>query len=115
MKKVIAFLFLAILVPVSAWPSPFVASDPYPASGVQPDGFAVSVDGGAVVESPAQAVTGGVRLYYDVSTVNSGTHTMRVKAYKLDAVWGRLESTEAVFTFSRPASPSAPAGIGLVK
>ena len=115
MKKTVFFLVLALIVPCAAWPAPYVVCDPYPASGVQPDGFAVSVDGGAVVESPAQAVTGGVRLYYDVSTVNSGTHTMRVKAYKLDAVWGRLESTEAVFTFSRPASPSAPAGIGLVK
>ena len=115
MKKLFAVLFLAVLVPGLAWASPFVVCDPYPAASLQPDGFAVSVDGGAVVESPAQAVTGGVRLYYDVSTVNSGTHTMRVKAYKLDAVWGRLESTEAVFTFSRPASPSAPAGIGLVK
>ena len=115
MKKFFAVLFLALLVPGLSWASPFVVSDPYPAAGIQPDGFAVSVDGGAVVESPAQAVTGGVRLYYDVSAMSSGTHTLRVKAYKNDAAWGRLESTEAVFTFSRPASPSAPAGIGLVK
>jgi len=115
MKKYFAVLFCALALPGLAVAAPFVVSDPYPASGVQPDGFAVSVDGGAVVESPAQAVTGGVRLYYDVSAVSAGTHTLRVKAYKNDAVWGRLESTEAVFTFSRPASPSAPAGIGLVK
>jgi len=115
MKKYFAVLFCALALPGLAVAAPFVVSDPYPAASLQPDGFAVAVDGGAVVESPAQAVTGGVRLYYDVSAVSAGTHTLRVKAYKNDAVWGRLESTEAVFTFSRPASPSAPAGIGLVK
>jgi len=70
-------------------------------------------EGGAQINSPAQAVTGGVRLHYDVSGVSTGSHTVRIRAYKNDAVWGRLESDEAVFTFVRPASPAAPANIGL--
>ena len=116
MKKVIAFLFLAILVPVSAWPSPFVVSDPYPASGVQPDGFAVSVDGGAVVEYPAQAVTGGVRMYFDIGGLPAGSHTITVRAYKnYQEPWTRKESDPVNFTFTVPAAPSAPAGIGLIR
>ena len=47
MKKLFAVLFLAVLVPGLAWASPFVVCDPYPAASLQPDGFAVSVDGGA--------------------------------------------------------------------
>ena len=91
-----------------------VESDPYPADAVQPDGFAVSLDGGPVVEAPADPVTSStVRFKFDVGAVESGSHTLRVKAYKQDAVWGRLESTEAVFTFARPAAPAVPGGLQL--
>jgi hypothetical protein len=38
---------------------------------------------------------------------------MRVKAYKDNAVWGRQESVEAVFTFTRPAAPAVPGGLQL--
>ena len=100
-------------VPVVHAAGPYAVCDPYPSTVTQPDGFTLSVDGGALVDSTAQAVTGGVRLHYDVGGVSAGSHTIRVKAYKVDAVWGRLESTEVVFTFVRPASPSAPANIGL--
>lgn len=104
---------LLVLVPALAFGAPFVTSDPYPPTVTQPDGFMVTMDGGTAVASPAQSVTGGVRLHYDVSGVSSGSHTVRLKAYRNDSVWGRLESDEAVFTFVRPASPGAPANIGL--
>ena len=109
--------FLAVtlcLCAATAWASPFVVSDPYPADAVQPDGFAVSLDGGPVVESPADPVTSStVRFKFDVGAVESGSHTLRVKAYKQDAVWGRLESTEAVFTFAVPGAPTATQGLRL--
>jgi len=111
MKYLVAILM--VLVPALAFGAPFVTSDPYPTTVTQPDGFVLTVDGGSQITSPAQAVTGGVRLHHDVSGVSTGSHTMRIKAYKNDAVWGRLESDEAVFTFVRPASPAAPANIGL--
>ncbi len=117
MKKV---LFLAVLVAafflfnLEVQASPFVVSDPYPESAVQPDGFLVVLDNAPVVESPADPVTSStVRFKFDVGAVTSGNHTLKVKAYKNDAVWGRLESAEAVFTFARPAGVSAPAGVTL--
>lgn len=118
MKKVVCIMkyllaALLCLYSVNAWAAPFVVCDPYPTTVTQPDGFTVILDNGASVDSPAQTVTGGKRLHHDISGVSSGSHTMRIKAYKNDAVWGRLESDEAVFTFVRPASPGKPAGIGL--
>jgi len=109
--------FLAVtlcLCAATAWASPFVVSDPYPADAVQPDGFAVSLDGGPVVESPADRVTSStVRFKYDVGSVAPGNHTIKVKAFVYDATWGRVESAEAVFTFARPAAPAVPAGLRL--
>jgi hypothetical protein len=109
---VFVLAFLAFNLEVQA--APFVVSDAYPTAATQPDGFAVSLDGGPVVEAPADPVTSStVRFKFDVGAVESGSHTLRVKAYKQDAVWGRLESTEAVFTFARPAAPAVPGGLQL--
>ncbi len=111
------YILAAILCLAAAYPAyaaPYVVSDPYPADAVQPDGFAVSLDGGPVVETPADPVTAStVRFRFDVGTVASGSHTLLIKAYKQDAVWGRLESAEAVFTFARPAAPSGATGLKL--
>jgi hypothetical protein len=93
--------------------APFVVSDAYPTNVTQPDGFTVVMDGGAAQDSTAQAVTGGVRLHFDVGSVSTGTHTMSIKAYKVDANWGRLESAPANFTFTKPATPTVPSGVTL--
>jgi len=109
---VFVLAFLAFNLEVQA--APFVVSDPYPESAVQPDGFLVVLDNAPVVESPADPVTAStVRFKFDVGSVTAGSHTIRVKAFKNDAAWGRLESAEAVFTFSRPAAPAVPAGLRL--
>jgi len=117
MKKIVFFLVLVVaffVFNLEVQASPFVVSDPYASDAVQPDGFLVSLDGGAVVESPADPVTAStVRFKFDVGAVTSGNHTLKVKAYKNDAVWGRLESAEAVFTFARPAAPAVPGGLQL--
>jgi hypothetical protein len=116
MWKCLLAVYFIVAFPIICLASPFVVSDAYPTTVTQPDGFMVTVDGGAAVDSPAQAVVGsGVRMYFDVGTSTSGTHAMTIKAYKNDAVWGRLESTTVNFTFTRPASPTSPAGITLVK
>ena len=113
MKKLLSVLAFFLWVGV-AQASPFVVSDAYPSTATQPDGFTVSVDGGPVVESPADPVTAStVRFKFDVGSVTSGNHTMRVKAYKDNAVWGRQESVEAVFPFAVPAAPAAPGGLQL--
>ncbi len=111
--RTILTLFLC-LIASTAWASPFVVSDPYPADAIQPDGFAVSLDNGPVVESPADPVTASTKRFkYDVGGVSAGNHTIKVKAFVYDATWGRVESAEAVFTFARPAAPNAPAGLKL--
>ena len=111
--KTILTIFLCLFA-ANAYAAPFVVSDPYAATATQPDGFVVSMDGGPVVESPADPVTAStVRFKFDVGSTVSGSHTIRVKAFKNDAAWGRLESTEAVFTFTRPAAPAVPGGLQL--
>jgi len=117
MKKV---LFLAVLVAafflfnLEVQASPFVVSDPYPESAVQPDGFLVVLDNAPVVESPADPVTASTKRFkFDVGGVSAGNHTINVKAFVYDATCGRVESAEAVFTFARPAAPAVPAGLRL--
>jgi len=110
MKKA---LFLGILAACvlafgpAASASPFVVCDPYTTN--VPDGFLVSVDGGAVVESAAVANA----LRFDSGGVGSGEHTLTIWAYKDDAVWGRLTSDPVNFTFTRPAAPAGPSVIRL--
>jgi len=111
--KTLLTIFLCLFA-ANVWAAPFVVSDPYAATATQPDGFVVSMDGGAVVESPADPVTAStVHFKFDVGSTVSGSHTIRVKAFKNDAAWGRLESTEAVFTFTKPAAPAVPSGLQL--
>ena len=113
MKKLLCIILFFLWVGAAS-AAPYVVSDPYAVGATQPDGFTVSVDGSPVVESPADPVTAStVRFRFDVGSVTSGNHTMRVKAYKDNAVWGRQESVEAVFTFTRPAAPAVPGGLQL--
>lgn len=106
-------IFLCLFA-ANVYAAPFVVSDPYAAGTVQPDGFSCRVNTGAVVDSPADVVTPTTkRLKFDVSAVPAGSNTISCKAYKNDAVWGRLESTEVNFTFTRPVSVAPPSGIGL--
>ena len=117
MKKILFLVvfvlaFLAFNLEVQA--APFVVSDPYPESAVQPDGFLVVLDNAPVVESPADPVTASTKRFkFDVGGVSAGNHTLKVKAYKNDAVWGRLESAEVNFTFTRPAAPAGASGLKL--
>ena len=106
MKKALC-LIAFFLWAGTAFAAPFVVSDPYTSN--VPDGFLVSVDGGAVVESKAVAAA----LRYDVGSVSAGEHTLTIRAYKNDAVWGRMESDPVNFTFIRPAAPAGPSGIRL--
>ena len=106
MKKVLC-LIAFFLFTGTAMAAPYVVSDPYTTN--VPDGFLVSVDGGAVVESATVASA----LRFDVAGVAAGEHTLTVRAYKDTAEWGRLESTPVNFSFTRPAAPVGPSGIRL--
>lgn len=108
------FSVLFCLVAFNAWAAPFVVSDAYPAGDTQPDGFLCTLNTGAVQDVVADVVTSTTkRLKFDAVNAVSGSNTVKVKAYKNDAVWGRLESAEVNFTFPRPAAPSGASGLRL--
>jgi hypothetical protein len=112
--KTLITIFLCLFA-ANVYAAPFVVSDAYPAADTQPDGFTVSVDGGAVVESAADTVApGSVRFKFDVGSMAPGNRTLTVKAYKdYPAPFGRKESTPANFTFTSPATPSGATGLRL--
>lgn len=92
-----------------------VVSDAYPAGTTQPDGFLCTLNSNAVQDVVADVVTPTTkRLKYNADNAVDGSNTLKVKAYKNDAIWGRLESAEVNFTFQRPAAPSGVVGTRLV-
>jgi len=101
------FLLLA-LFPVSASAAPFVVADLADQTTTH---CAISVDGGAY--SADVPVQGSPKVCkHDLSAVAAGSHTVTLKAVKVDPVWGRQESVaSAPFTFTRPAGPPPPNGL----
>jgi hypothetical protein len=108
MKTLITIIAVLIMCGTAA-ASPFLVCDPYDAA-VGVDTFVITIDGGTAYTSPAQVMTDGkTRLYLDLGSVTSGSHSMTIKARN---VWG--DSATAPFEFTKSV-PSAPVGIGLVK
>ena len=96
--------------------APFLSCSVYPAGPNQPTEFEVYMDG-AITPSitPALAVTGGVRLNYDLASISIGNHTVTVKGAKSDPYWGRItSSSSSPFAFVRPSGISTPIGINIV-
>ena len=116
MKK-IAFLIGTILFMAgSVWASPFLVCDPYPTTTVQPTHFNLVIDGGTAFDVAAYKNTdNSVILYYNLSTITNGSHTITVKAVVIDPLWGRAESASVPFAFVKPVvtSPLNPANIRL--
>ncbi len=89
---------------VSTYAGPFLVCDEYtnPPSGGSclPDTFLVQVDNGAWIQTPAQVIptTGNTRLYYDLSGVPAGSHTVKVKAKCSQQNSVSAESTAFSFT-----------------
>lgn len=102
MKKLLIAI-MVILLPVLAYASPFIVCDPYPTTVEQPDYFNVTLDGGAVVQSTPQAVTGGLRLHFDLSGISNGTHNMTVAACN---EWGCSSTVPFGFTKAVPGAPA---------
>lgn len=92
--------------------SPYLVSD-LDNTANKPTHYSIVMDGAVEVLSPAQTVTGGVRLHYDLNGISTGTHNASIKAVIVDAIWGRLESTAIPFSFTKPASPAQPGNIAL--
>lgn len=70
---------------------------------LEPTYFIVAVDGGASVQSPAVAVTGGVWMHYDVGGLSDGNHSTVVTTHNLSG-----NSTPITYNFvvGRPAAPT---------
>lgn len=60
MKKLFFIIgVIVVLIPALATAGPNVVCDPYLTTVTQPTVFVLSVDGGAAIDSPAQAMTDG--------------------------------------------------------
>ena len=112
----IAFVAAAVLLAAATvHAAPFVVSDPAPAAGQQPTHCGILLDSAAKVDVPVASDATGKYCKYDVGSVSAGSHTVKATFVVIDSVWGRLESpVSAPFAFTRPVSPAAPGGFGLV-
>lgn len=111
--KKLLLTIAVILICSTAYASPFIVCDPYPASA-SVDQFVLTMDGATITVDAKVADNGSTSLYYDVGSIASGTHTLTAKAKC--SLWGVESNSSAPFVFTRPAgSINAPAGIGLVK
>lgn len=113
MKKALLILAVLLLCVTPVWASPFLVSDADTTTN-PPSFYKVTVDAQSAVQSPAQAVTGGVRLHYDVAGLNLlQTHQFSVVACKLNSVGVEVCSTSVNFTYPAPLAPTAPTGVKL--
>jgi len=97
MKKLImACLMLALAVSVEA--SPWLVCDPQ--EGIT--GYSVSMDGGEWMDRPYELYDATCAKVMDLDGLAVGQHSVKVKAYAIDPVWGRQESEAAPFDFARP-------------
>jgi hypothetical protein len=103
-KTILLAIAVVLLTCSMAVASPFVVTNTYPSSGVVPDNFVVTVDGGSAQTVTPQAVTGGVRLHFDIGGVSAGSHTVNIKA--CSTLWGCSGSFPFTFTKGVPSTPS---------
>jgi hypothetical protein len=116
---VMVVVFLIALISSVRADSPYLICDSYLGSDLAglPDEFSISY-GTVTITSPAQVVnpaTGDRRLYWDLGPLAPGTYNIQVRAVKNDPNFGRLESDPTLFTFTKPAKPSAPVHIIILK
>jgi hypothetical protein len=109
MKRLLMVLVIMLFLPMVVSAAPFIKSDPYLPTEVQPTSFVLVIDGGSpisVVPVAGDVGATGLILKYDVGGVTVGSHTVRVKACVNDPAWGEACSAEVPFTFTKPVAPS---------
>jgi len=109
MKKIITLLLLS---PALVNAAPFLSSDATPDTSVNI--CTVSLNAGPYIDKPLSVDR---KCYFDLQETTplaTGSHNVNAKFVVNDPVWGRLESTVANFTFSKPATPSQPSGLLLI-
>ena len=109
MKRIPLMIIVMIMIAGIGNASPFLICDPQ--TGVT----SYQLTGPAWVPTipiPAQA-DGSIKM--DVAAANVGANAITIKACKTDPIWGELCSVPFDYSFTRPASPAKPGGIGLIK
>lgn len=111
MKKILLALYAALLVG-GAQAAPFVVSDPVDPATAQ---CGVLLDAAPKVIITVTVAAGVKTCKYDLATLASGSHSIRMTAITLnDPVWGSQESAPSVpLAFSKPAVPAPPASLVL--
>jgi len=113
MKKVLLFLAVWFFLASPVWASPFLVCNPDTTTN-PPTFYRVIVDGGTPLSSPAQAVTGGVRMHHDVAGLNLlQTHQFTVSACKVNDVGVEVCSATSGFTYPAPTAPAPATGVKL--
>lgn len=104
---------LGLLLSLSALAqaAPFIVSDPYAASAIQPSEFRLKLDGSATeVVSPWVADLAGLKYFkYDGGPLSNGSHTIVVKACNA----AECSADSPPFPFVRGA-PAVPVNLRLV-
>lgn len=99
-----------LLLGASAMAAPFIVSDPYPPTDLQPTHCEAS-EGALTFTSPVEVVAGGVRCKIDLAGIPTGNHTMAVRA--TSTVAGVGASSAAPFSFGVGVLP-APTSLQLI-
>jgi hypothetical protein len=105
----VRLLALAALLPLAAQAGPFLVSDPYPASGAQPDSCSYQEGTAAAVVVPvAKDAAGLPYCRFDLAGVTRAAHSYQVRALN---AWG--QSDPVPFAFSA-AGPGAATGLRVI-
>ena len=110
MKKIAVILAVSILFYSAAvFAKPFITTQ---ATDSEITHYVVTIDGTDDTVIPEDLGDGTVRLHYDLAPLNlsDGNHSVTIQG--VNDLWG-LETNAVPFEFSKPATLTDPAGIGL--
>lgn len=103
-QNVLAVVILLVgwaLLPGLVVAAPFLVSDPYPATGGQPDSFVISETGKPDVTIPASINQTGLKYFrWDLAELPTGRHDLSIKAKNM---WGVSSASPFGFTKEPPA------------
>jgi len=108
MKK----LTLLLLLPATIQAAPFLSSDATTDTNI--NYCSVSLNAGPYIDKPLSADRKCNFDLQETTPLATGSHNVNAKFVVSDPIWGRLESTAANFTFSKPNTPALPSGLLLI-